>query len=41
MVSQALQLMMYGLAGVFTSLAIFFVAVKIMVRVFSPDKEKE
>ena len=31
--------MLYGLAGVFVSLAIFFFAVKLMVKVFSPDKE--
>ncbi len=41
MVALAFQLMLYGLAGVFSALAIFFIAVKVMVRVFSPDKEQE
>ncbi len=35
MLSQALQLMLYGLVGVFSALAILFVAIKIMVAAFS------
>ena len=37
MLSQALQLAIYGLAGVFISLGILFAALKIMVKIF-PDK---
>ena len=39
MLSQSLQLMLYGLAGVFTSLAILYAAVKIITALF-PDKNK-
>ena len=35
---QSLQLMMYGLGGVFASLAILWVTVKIISKVF-PDRE--
>jgi len=35
MLSLALQLMLYGLAGVFSALAILFIVVKIMSKVFS------
>jgi Na+-transporting methylmalonyl-CoA/oxaloacetate decarboxylase gamma subunit len=39
MLNQSLQLMLYGLAGVFSSLAIFFVMVKILTAVFKPKPE--
>ena len=38
MLAQALQLMLYGLGGVFVSLAILSIAVKIMMKAL-PHKE--
>jgi Na+-transporting methylmalonyl-CoA/oxaloacetate decarboxylase gamma subunit len=39
MAAQSLQLMLYGLAGVFSSLAILYIFIKIIVKVF-PHKDK-
>ena len=39
MLTQSLQLMLYGLGGVFASLAVLYVSVKIITAVF-PGKNK-
>ena len=38
MLSQSLQLMLYGLAGVFAALAVIYAAIRIAVKIF-PYKE--
>jgi len=40
-VTGSLQLMVYGLAGVFFALAVLFVSVKIVTKVFPPRKDDE
>jgi Na+-transporting methylmalonyl-CoA/oxaloacetate decarboxylase gamma subunit len=40
MLTLSLQLMMYGLIGVFSALAILFFAVKGMTRIFPCDTKK-
>ena len=39
MLMLALQLMLYGLAGVFAALAILYITLKIMVKVFPAPAE--
>ena len=41
MIHLSLQLMFYGLSGVFLALAILFIAVNIMVKVFPKSAEIE
>jgi len=38
MVTQAFELMVFGLTGVFTALAIIFVTVVVTTKIFSPKK---
>ena len=42
MVSLSLQLMLYGLAGVFSALAVLYAAVKVIAKIFpyKTDNEK-
>jgi len=39
MITLSLELMFYGLAGVFISLVILYFTIKIMAKVFPADKE--
>ena len=39
MLAQSLELMLYGLTGVFGSLMILYFTIKIMAKIFPPNKE--
>jgi Na+-transporting methylmalonyl-CoA/oxaloacetate decarboxylase gamma subunit len=41
MINLAFQLMLYGLAGVFSALAIFYAAIKLMVAIAAGREKKE
>ena len=41
MVMQSLQLMLYGLAGVFGSLAVLYITVRLMVKLLPLKEDKK